>query len=53
MDTISSGKVWRGEIKNKAKDGTYYWVDTSIAPILGANNVPERYISVRFFDNRA
>jgi PAS domain S-box-containing protein len=47
-DTISSGKVWRGEIKNKAKDGTYYWVDTSIAPILGANNVPERYISVRF-----
>ncbi|HEX6462608.1 MAG TPA: PAS domain-containing protein [Candidatus Saccharimonadales bacterium] len=47
-DTISHGKVWRGEIKNKAKDGTYYWVDTSIAPIMGVNNVPERYISVRF-----
>ena len=46
--TISSGKVWRGEIENKAKDGTYYWVDTSIAPILGVNNIPERYISVRF-----
>lgn len=47
-DTISSGKVWRGEIKNKAKDGSYYWVDTSIAPILGPDNLPERYISVRF-----
>lgn len=47
-DTISSGKVWRGEIKNKTKDGGYYWVDTSIAPIMGPDNVPERYISVRF-----
>ena len=46
--TISSGQVWRGEIKNKAKDSSYYWVDTSIAPILGPNEKPVKYVSVRF-----
>lgn len=46
--TISSGKVWRGEITNRAKDGTYYCVDTSIAPIIGTNDKPQKYISVRF-----
>ena len=45
--TISKGKVWRGELKNRAKDGSYYWVDTSIVPILDAKNKPERYLSVR------
>lgn len=46
--TITRGRLWRGQIKNRAKDGTYYWVDTSIAPILGPDRIPQKYISVRF-----
>lgn len=46
--TISSGKVWRGEIKNKAKDGSFYWVDASIAPIFGTDGAIAKYLAVRF-----
>lgn len=46
--TITRGKLWRGQIKNKAKDGSFYWVDTSIAPIIGNDHKPVKYISVRF-----
>lgn len=44
---ISKGKVWRGVIKNKAKDGSYYWVKTVIVPILGDDGKPESYVSIR------
>ena len=46
--TISQGRVWQGVIKNKAKDGSYYWVSTTITPVLGQDNKPYKYVGVRF-----
>ena len=46
--TIGRGEIFRGMIKNRAKDGTPYYVDAVIAPILGANGKPEKYLGVRY-----
>jgi methyl-accepting chemotaxis protein len=46
--TIGRGEVFRGIIKNRAKDGTPYYVDAVVAPILGENGKPKKYLGVRY-----
>jgi PAS domain S-box-containing protein len=45
--TIKQGTVWQGDLKNRAKNGTYYWVATTIVPFLNDDATPRQYLAIR------
>lgn len=45
--TITQGQVWRGDVKNRKKNGGFYWVNATIVPLIGPDGLPHHYIGIR------
>jgi len=46
-NTLKKGDAWKGDVKNKAKDGSFFWTLTTIMPFLDENSKPYKFIAIR------